>query len=199
MCDVCIIFNNLKGIERNTTLSDIPIDSLSDMLNDTFQNLKDQGTLEMRPRKCRVLKDFLSCLPYMLDKVCTSDNIIKGFMDVGMLDRKDKLWPDFFSLLKTKRQNISVSEISLIKSNFTELYNITVDKGHIPEDVYDRMGFPPDSVNGQIYERDYGVEREYMQRAKVITHEYQQELRRERERQNEIQLENAQIKGKGIG
>ena len=116
----------------------------------------------------------------MLYKTCTSENIMDGFVKVGMLDSLHRLWPDLYSILRTKRQNISKTEIMMIERDFKFLFGIMQDKGHIPEKVFDDLGYPKDEVNGNIIERNHGVQQEWMQRAKVITHEYQQELRRER-------------------
>eukprot|EP00957_Ditylum_brightwellii_P058522 4437542-Ditylum_brightwellii.AAC.1 len=55
-------------------------------------------------------------------------------------------------------------------------------QGHIPEYVFDDLGFPKNEVNGTAVLREQGIEQEWMQRAKVITHSYQQELHDERMR-----------------
>ena len=65
------------------------------------------------------------------------------------------------------------------------MFNITLEIGNIPEKVYDAIGFPKDEVSGVVYDRNYGIERECMQGAKVLTHWFQQHLRLAR--QNKIE------------
>ena len=189
MCDVAVIFNSLKHIERSTTLKDIPFDSLSVIIESTFKDLHDDGILDLKKNKARILKDFLARLPYMFDKTCTCDRIMEGFVDVGMLDEKHKLWPDFYAILKTKRRSITKSEMAMIEKHFSHLFKIMVEKGHIPEDVYDKLGYPEDEVNGVVYERRDGIEKEWMQRAKIITHQFQQCLRLQRKKKLDDILE----------
>ena len=52
--------------------------------------------LHIKTNKLRTLKDFLARLLYMSDKTCNYDIIIQGFIDVGMLDARHNLWPNFF-------------------------------------------------------------------------------------------------------
>jgi hypothetical protein len=125
----------------------------------------------------------------MLELTCTQDNIMDGFVDVGMLDNKHKLWPDFYQILKTKRKKITSDEIKLIERNFEKLYRITMEQGHVPESIYDFLGFPKDEANGNVYERQHGIEAEWMQRAKELTHPFQQQLRRERERTMQVEFD----------
>ena len=52
-----------------------------------------------------------------------------------------------------------------------------LETGHIPEKFYDALGFPKDEVSGFVYGRNDGIERDLMQRAKVLTHWFQKQLR----------------------
>ena len=38
-----------------------------------------------------------------------------------------------------------------------------LETGHIPEKVYDALGFLKDDVGGVVYDRSYGIERYWMQ------------------------------------
>ena len=76
--------------------------------------------LHLRAKKVRVLKDFLDSFPYLLDNTCTCDRIIQGFIDVGMLDAKQKPWPDFYTNLKRKRRSITRSEMKIIEKHFSQ-------------------------------------------------------------------------------
>ena len=101
-----------NNIKRHT------IYSLSSVIDAIFYELKEMDKLHLKANKVRILKDFLVHFPYMLDKKFTCDIIIQGFIDVGMLDAKHKLWPDFYAILKTKRRSITISEIKLLRNIF---------------------------------------------------------------------------------
>ena len=91
MCDVAIIFNLLKQMEKQTTLKDISFDSLYFLIDTIFSELKEMDRFHIKANKVRILKDFKARLPYMLDNTCTCDRIILVFIDAGMLDEKRKL------------------------------------------------------------------------------------------------------------
>ena len=48
MCDVAIIFNLLKQIEKQTTFKNIPFDSLSFVIDAIFSDLKEMGCSSSR-------------------------------------------------------------------------------------------------------------------------------------------------------
>ena len=104
MCDVAILFNLLKKIEKQTTLKDIPFYSLSFVIDAIFSELKGMEKLHINAKQLRTLKDLLACFSYMSDKTCTCDRIIQGFIDVGMLDSKQKFWPYFYAIFKNKEK-----------------------------------------------------------------------------------------------
>ena len=45
-----------------------------------------------------------------------------------------------------------------------------LETGHIPEKVYDALGFPKDGVSGFVYDLNDGIDRECMQRETLLTH-----------------------------
>ena len=62
--------------------------------------------LHLKANKVRILKVFLPRLPYMLDKKCTCDVSIQGFIDIGMLDVKHKCRP-YFMQFEKQREEVS--------------------------------------------------------------------------------------------
>ena len=68
------------------------------MIDAVFSDLKEMDKLHLKANKLRILKVFIPRLPYMLDKKCTCDGSIQGFIDVNILDAKHKLWPDFYAI-----------------------------------------------------------------------------------------------------
>eukprot|EP00957_Ditylum_brightwellii_P013300 1003526-Ditylum_brightwellii.AAC.1 len=59
MCDVCIIYKEVKHLEKLLTLNDILNDSLSPELDKLFKNLYDEDEINISSAKIRLLKDFL--------------------------------------------------------------------------------------------------------------------------------------------
>ena len=145
--------------------------------------------LHINAKKVRILKDFLVRLSYMSDKTCTFDRIIEEFVDVGMLDAKHNFWPDFYENLKTKRRSITRSEMQIIEKYFSQQLKIMLETGHIPEKVYDALGFPKYRVRGAVYDRNDGIESQCTQRAKLLTHCFQQHLRLARHNKIEDKME----------
>eukprot|EP00957_Ditylum_brightwellii_P177122 13492839-Ditylum_brightwellii.AAC.1 len=88
-------------------------ESSSPELDKLFKNLYNEDEINVYSVKIRILKDFLTRLPYMLEKACTVDNIIGGFVDVVMLDNKHKVWPDLDKIISTRRKNITKKEKNL--------------------------------------------------------------------------------------
>ena len=64
-----------------------------------------------------------------------------------------------------------------------------LETGHIPEKVYDALGFPKYGVSGVVYDRNDGIEREWVQRAKVLTHWFHQRLSLARQKKIENKME----------
>ena len=52
-----------------------------------------------------------------------------------------------------------------------------LEKGHIPQKVYNALGFPKDEISGVVYDCNDGIKRECMQQEKLLPHWFQQYLR----------------------
>ena len=52
-----------------------------------------------------------------------------------------------------------------------------LETGHIPENVYEALGFKKDEVSGVAYDINYGIDIECMRQAKILTHWFQQHLK----------------------
>lgn len=82
-------------------------------------------------------------------------------------------------VIATCRTDIPQSYIDAFIENFDYLYNIMIEKGHIPEEVWNTLDiFPKDQdANGNEVSRDATISQESRQRAKSLTHQYQVDLR----------------------
>ena len=68
----------------------------------------------------------------------------------------------------------------LVHDNFDELYNEVLENGMISEETFDRLGFPEDEhEDGSICRKDgVSIRQEHRQRAKILSHKHQKELRK---------------------
>ena len=122
------------------------------MVDAIFSDLREMDKLHLKAKKLRILKGFLDRFPYMLDKTCTCDRIILGFIYVGMFGVKHKLWPDFYAIFKKNRRSITISEMQMIDTKLSLLFKIMLEIGHIPDKVYDALVFPKYEVSCDVYD-----------------------------------------------
>ena len=62
------------------------------------------------------------------------------------------------------------------------MYQKIKNNSHIHEEVYDRLGFPPDTnYNGDEIEKPNGISQEMRHRAKILSHDLQRNLRQKKE------------------
>ena len=54
----------------------------------------------------------------------------------------------------------------MIEKRFSQLLKIMLETGHIPEKVYDALGFTKYKVIGVVYDCNYGIYIYWMQRKK---------------------------------
>jgi hypothetical protein len=106
-------------------------------------------------------------------------NVKKGFLAGGVIDLKSESWPDFYAMVNTcKKRN---ADRHLCLEEFVMLYHHMEEHGHVPDEVFERHGFPVDSdENGKPVRRPAGISQEHLQKAKSLSHDDQKNLRRER-------------------
>ena len=78
--------------------------------------------------------------------------------------------------------------MKMIETHLSQLFKITLETGHIPEKVYDALGFPKYEVSGVVYDSNDVIEREWIQQAKVLTHWFLQHLRLSRQNKIEYKM-----------
>ena len=101
-----------------------------------------------------------------------------------MEDEETHTYPEVHKMLKTcKLQDFKQEYENLLFDNFSELYQTMKNNGHIPEEVYYRLGFPPDTkYNGDEIEKPDGIIQETRHRAKILRHDLQRKLRQKKEK-----------------
>ena len=108
-----------------------------------------------------------------------------------MLDRQTRSSPDWCSMIATCRRKVRTEEMQLCEETFSRLYQHHLQHGHIPDSLFDELGYPQDvDPNGTIVRRDSDIES--YQRAKTLSHHYQRSLRAELKRQ-EKEKEDAKL------
>ncbi len=133
-----------------------------------FEN---ESRLALKSGKKKAIIDFLSTMPDCLQKAATSNNIMHGFLSNGIVDKATTRFPDFEVILATLGQPMKVEEYKLIVDSFPRLCQYVLEHGHIPEELFDKLGFPPDlAMNGIVVRCDAGITCEPQQRAKILSH-----------------------------
>ena len=86
-----------------------------------------------------------------------------------MIDSNTHTFPDLICMLQTCKGDIKQEVEDTIIKNFSELYQEMNSKGHIEEEVYDRLQFPKDTnYAGDIIPKPDGISQEMRHRAKVL-------------------------------
>ena len=186
-------YKDTKRLEKTTTIDNIPNDSLSSLFCPLFNEWKESNEVNLG-RKQPIAVDFLARIPYMLVKAFPPDGVRKSFLRNGTIDELHYLWPDIYKMMETRRGEMTSEERDLIFDSFDELFQEMYKNGHVEESSYDRLGFPPDFEEGEEgVNRDVGIEREHMQRAKPLSHP-EQVILRDRIQQQRLMKETDQLK-----
>ncbi len=136
--------------------------------------------LKLNGKKKTTLVIFLLTLPCMISHIAKPEIIVDGFVACGMLDDATKTCPDMNQILVTCHRNITLDEHNLCCKKFEELYKLHLDQGHVPNDVYEEIGFPQDeNIAGEKVRRPAAITQESYQRAKCLSHPYQKLLRKQ--------------------
>ena len=182
-CDVCPAFKVIKTFCKNTTAQARPNIGYKGLVVDIIRGLHTTGQLNLDLPIRKALIDHIVTAPDVFTTAMREKNLMKGFIENGMIDKNTLTYPDFKKLLQTcKLSDFKREYEDLIVNNFNELYELTNECGHIPEDVFNRLGFPKDTdYDGDTVERQAAISNEMQQRAKIISHKFQRKLRTQKE------------------
>ena len=184
MADVGRQFANVKVDDKTMTSVNLPSGfGLKGMIEYELDRLSAEGKLKLKLPTRKALVDHTATCPNSFGKAMHPKTTKKGFIVNGMLDENIHTYPDIVKLLKTcKLQDFKQEYEDLVFSNFSELYQCMKTHGHIPEEVYNRMGFIKDTdYKGKEVAKPDEVSQEMRHRAKIISHELQCKLRRGKE------------------
>ena len=80
-----------KKLDKIYSVSDVPVEQhpMKLLLLQTFDKLS-HSKIYLKSTKQKALVDFLSPLPEVATRSCTKKNVQYGFIENGMIDKKDK-------------------------------------------------------------------------------------------------------------
>jgi hypothetical protein len=84
-------------------------------------------------------------------------------------------------MLSTCRKVIPTEARDLCKEHFPTLVAVALENGHVPEEIYDKLGYPMDQdMDGNPAPKYQGISQEHRQRDKCLAHEHRKKLREQR-------------------
>jgi hypothetical protein len=184
--DLTKCFKLFHHLQKAMTVVDIPAERhpMKKLMLRAFSDLHTDGKLILSLTKRNALVDFISISPEMSGKACTRQNILHGFEANGVIDKESKRFPDFDQILATCRKLPTDAEYELCHRSFPTLFEHQLKYGHVPDEVFEELGFPVDcDMDGKEVRRDATITQESRQRAKNLTHVHQAELRDEKREQ----------------
>ena len=173
----------MQSLQKTISVSDIPIEChpMKQLIHNSFKDLSSEGKLKLKHTKQNSLIDFISCIPDMTTKAAARENIVCGFIENGMIDRRHLRFPDFNKILSTCRLDPTKKEYELCINSFPYLYKEYLKNGHVSDEVFENLGFPMDrDVDGTLISHNANISQECRQRAKCLTHDHQINIRMER-------------------
>ena len=95
-----------------------------------------------------------------------------------MEDEETHTYPDVHKMLNTCKLRYFKQEYeNLLFYNFSQLYQTMKNNGRIPEEVYDRLIFPPyTNYNGDEIDKPDGISQEMRHQARILSHDIQLKL-----------------------
>ena len=185
MADICRSFAIMKSESKKITAINVPSGyGLKGEIEYKLDQLQASGVLMLKLSARKAIIDHIASCPEVYGKALQTKTTKKGFVENGIEDEYTHTYPDVFKMLITcKLVDFKQEYENLLFQNFSELYQKMKSDGHIPEETYDRLGFPPDTnYDGATVEKPYCIRQEMRHRAKVLSHDLQRSLRQKKRR-----------------
>lgn len=172
-----------KGLKRLIKEMDTPHHSCSPiikMIESTLDSMNAGGKLKLLAHKKKGIVSALAKLPIAMGRAYDSVFVTNAFVMNGMIEKQCGVVPSPKAMIDTLRGNIhnNVYTPRLLIENFYEKCFLN---GMITEEDMSCISVPMDTnTKGEIVSKhNLGISNENRQRAKIITSEYQRELRKE--------------------
>ena len=117
--------------------------SLQISILNAFKEAKETNGLNLGNKQSIVIKA-LTFMPDVYSKAASVKNLVGGFLNNGMLDRKCEAFPDFGEMIGTLNRTVSKDEYKLLKDTFVPLMKYQVKYGAVPDEVFDQYGYSHD-------------------------------------------------------
>ena len=146
--------------------------AIQKILERKLLELKQAEKLILLKKDNDAIVDTVCTLPTVAGEVFTHDVIKAPFKQNGMIDEVTEHVPDYYNLLKkTTTQTLYQEDTDNIDAKFPMLMKVQLDKGFVPDAIFELAGIPPDlDNNGNIVRRDHAITNENRQRAKTTNH-----------------------------
>ena len=196
--DVGPQFRSVHLFNRTVTFEDIPVEQ-NQLKRLVSEKLAGDKRINLPAFKQNAIIDFVTKLPVITHRAFDSSSLSSGFILNGQMDEDSRSIPNIYGMVNTLRDGWKMPEVSGIdrKNNREEyerqkysshlehfrplcnqFYKSARVNGHISEGEYDRYNYPLDVDSfGNIVRKDQGIVQENRQRAKIISHKKQRELR----------------------
>ena len=97
--------------------------------------------------------------------------VLYNHVKSGSIDQTKSRYHVLLKILGTCRSMLSQELCQIIIDKFMYLYNIMLEQGQIPEDVFNDLRFPGDNnVHGSEVLRNAGILQKSYQQSKCLTH-----------------------------
>ena len=183
MADIGRQFAIFKAACKTTTAINVPSGfGLKGEIEYELDCLQASGKLILKlPSKKAIIDHIVSC-PEIYGKAMQPKTTRKSFVINRMMDEITHTYSDVYMIMKIcKLQDYKKEYEDLLFNNFSELYQTMKLNGHIPEDVYDRLGFPADTnYAGEKVEKPDGISQQTRHHAKILSHILQCSKKEER-------------------
>lgn len=174
-----------KEAEVNTNVPDEMVPNLV-FAKSIFEKANIQFGLKLGDKKKKTLMHHLARFPDQWVAATLKKNVLPGYLANGQIDRVSRMMPDLKVMVQeTLDRPMMEWEWVLVRKHMARICLLLLKHGSIPDKTFIEWGFPADlnSLGEEIY-RLATIAQEYMQRAKIMDHEFQTEQRDELDRQN---------------
>ena len=97
-----------------------------------------------------------------------------------MVDKLTGYYPDFDCMIGTVRRKLKGEKVKLCKK-FPKLFQLQVENGYIPDDVFYYLGHPKDiNLDGDVMEKHATISQANQQCSKCLLQKYQRNLRQKK-------------------
>ena len=99
----------------------------------------------LKHNKESALKDFISAYPSIIVRALLTFSVVKGFISIGMLDKRTLSWPDYDAILQTcKITLIKSAQEVLVRWKFQAMYKEMSRRGRLTDTFLQEIEFERD-------------------------------------------------------